>query len=285
MLIEFNVSNYKSLAEKVCMSMLPSRGASHLHRTGSNYYPEALKVAALYGPNGAGKSNVVGALSNLQIILQHSAKTNSTTAMPYSPFVYDSSLRRSPTIYEVIFSFDEVVWRYRLSHDRHKIHQEELFARNHETSVERTIFTRSLDAELDVTEIYLGPSIRKHRKLLVENTNLNQSFLSKLDQFGEAEVRSAYLWLTILLRPIQSIEHFPKSVTAEKLSEAAYKTAIMSFLEAVGIPLQDISVDTNELDVSMDDDGYSFVSDSADAIYTFNESFITRINFNDYSKC
>ncbi|MCF6292357.1 MAG: AAA family ATPase, partial [Robiginitomaculum sp.] len=130
MLLEFTVGNFRSFAEEQTFSMLPLKGASNVHQTRGAYYPEVMKIAALYGANGAGKSNLVNAIDEFRGIVWSSAEWNSTRNLPYQPFLYDSTLRQAPTTFEMIFSSGERFWRYGFSYNSTRIQSEWLFSRS-----------------------------------------------------------------------------------------------------------------------------------------------------------
>jgi AAA15 family ATPase/GTPase len=58
MLLEFNVSNFKSIKEKQTLSMVAASGNELEHNTmetGLKSLPRALRSMAIYGPNASGK--------------------------------------------------------------------------------------------------------------------------------------------------------------------------------------------------------------------------------------
>ena len=80
MIIEFTVGNYKSIKDKVTLSMVaanitaenPSVDANNVFEAGKNL--RLLKSAAIYGANASGKSNVLGALNFMQQFVRNSSK-------------------------------------------------------------------------------------------------------------------------------------------------------------------------------------------------------------------
>ncbi len=66
MLIRFEASNFRSLAENAELSMVAVDRSRDEARPAPLLGESLLTVAAIYGPNASGKSNVVAALSWLK---------------------------------------------------------------------------------------------------------------------------------------------------------------------------------------------------------------------------
>jgi len=95
MLIEFKVSNYRSIGEEQILSLIPDnkRGDSsdNIISVGKH---SALNAIALYGPNASGKSNLLLSMSLLDKLIHLSARSSSTTELPYVCLETDGSKDR-----------------------------------------------------------------------------------------------------------------------------------------------------------------------------------------------
>jgi AAA15 family ATPase/GTPase len=88
MLIEFKVANYRSIGEEQILSLIPaSQQKEYLDNIISNGKHNALNALAIYGANGSGKSNLLLALSLLDKLVHLSARSSSTTKLPFDPFL------------------------------------------------------------------------------------------------------------------------------------------------------------------------------------------------------
>ncbi|MCF6220550.1 MAG: ATP-binding protein [Robiginitomaculum sp.] len=287
MLIEFSAENFRSFAKKQTFSMVPAVGSSRIHSLDNNFYPEVLKVSAIYGANGSGKSNLVDSLGYFQHVLRRSAKLNSTDKISYDPHVLDASYSRSPSCFEVVFYFDKQFWRYGFSVSEKQVHKEWLFVRNEKPrSRETHLFQRSIDKP-----IYLHSSLGKYGRLLNETTNPNQLWLSKLDQNNAEIVQPAFHWITFHLRPIGNLGHGYRTVTAEKCLNDQSKKAVTEFLQSVAINLVDIQVDDDRrkfspenlktmIEENLSDTGVFGIFD--DELVNFDISFIHRSKQNKF---
>lgn len=84
MLLEFKVSNYRSIGDELTISLVPaSKQRDYPQNVISKSKYQALNAISLYGPNGGGKSNILKSMSLLDKLVNISARTSSTTRLPY----------------------------------------------------------------------------------------------------------------------------------------------------------------------------------------------------------
>ena len=74
MLIQLSITNFRSIKDKVTISMLPIRYKDHLENIFEvNTDLSLLKSAVIYGANASGKSNLLRAFKALQYIVKESS--------------------------------------------------------------------------------------------------------------------------------------------------------------------------------------------------------------------
>lgn len=242
MLVQFSVENFRAIAERQTFSMEPGKGASHTHPTGSSRHPNLMKAAALYGANGSGKSSFVLALSFLQHLVTESGSFSSDESIPFQPHRLGKEWLQSPTRMEIIFSIANQIWRYGFAVNGQRIIEEWLYCRPNKTSRESYFFIR--DSSGNTPSI--SRKLSSYRELLIEKTNANQLFLSKLDQFSSKATHPAYAWIAFGLRPISSVTEFPRAITADFCKDPQNKDAVSSLLRAMDIALDTIEIATHE---------------------------------------
>jgi len=241
MLLEFKVSNFRSIAEEQTFSMLPSMTKSRSFSTDSHFYPKALKVSAMYGPNGSGKTNFVKAIEFLQKVLRHSGKFNSSDKLKLDQHLLSKELLQKPTTFDIKFSAWGDVWRYYIAIHKNVVISEKLTKRNKAPrSQERTIFDRESKT--------LHDDLKSYSNVVWKQTNPNQLILSKLDQNNDVVTQKAYEWLVYYLRTIRKLEDFPKGPTIEYLTNSTTSKLVLNFLQAAHIFVDDINVSEIELD-------------------------------------
>ena len=82
MLLEFKVSNYRSIGEEQTISLIPApKQKDYLQNIITRNKYQALNAVSLYGSNGGGKSNILKSMSLLELLVQISSRASSTTSM------------------------------------------------------------------------------------------------------------------------------------------------------------------------------------------------------------
>lgn len=138
MLIRFEASNFRSIAEPVELSMVAidrQRGAT---REVPMLGESLLAVAAVYGPNASGKSNLIAAFSWLREAVQHSLRIWDDE-IPVEPFAFDGNLD-APSGFVVESTIDGVRFEYVLEANGERVLYEALF--HYPEKKRRRIFER-----------------------------------------------------------------------------------------------------------------------------------------------
>jgi uncharacterized protein len=176
MLIEFNVENYRSISDKVTLTMVPSQSQSKsysiINIESNSNIKRILKSLVIYGANGAGKTNTIHALSSMRGMVIKSKNFNrGDPCRYYYPFILDNEHSSKPTIFDVFFLKDNIEYHYEFAFDLERIIYESLSFFS-ETKEEIFIFKRSLDVFEPYRDIDFLTS-------LFQSTGDNVLFLSK----------------------------------------------------------------------------------------------------------
>jgi hypothetical protein len=90
MLIEFAVTNYRSIKQQQTLSLV-SANSSELQDTNTTAVLEGrldlVRTAAIYGPNASGKSNLIKALQTMIAIVLWSAQSQRGDEVPVTPYL------------------------------------------------------------------------------------------------------------------------------------------------------------------------------------------------------
>jgi hypothetical protein len=180
MLIEFKVSNFRSIKDEAILSMVaePSKSKS------MNYWEQELadsdpirllKVAAIYGPNASGKSNLLRAMYNLRRMLTSPAEAGGDIH-EYEPFSFDLDTREAPSVFDLTFVGPEnVKYRYMVKYDAHFVHEEVL--EYYPIGNQRILFHRLDDDEDElITLVKMGHDYRNKRIKVFRNQLLLSKF-------------------------------------------------------------------------------------------------------------
>jgi len=185
MLIEFAVTNFRSIKERQSISMLPSDRVKAENRKNPLFQIpgykdlEVLTLAALWGKNSAGKSNIIKAFHGLRWLVRHShnfTQGNFLDANEY--FRFDVGFESRPTVFEIDFvGGDQKRYTYLVEFTKIEILREEL----HLYVVGATGKTnrRKLYVRQSGQPISFGDDFKGLKKPIEERTRPNVLFLSK----------------------------------------------------------------------------------------------------------
>ena len=119
MLIQFSVSNFKSINNKVTLCMKASADNSHMQSTVKFGSTRLLTSALLFGANASGKSNILEALSAFRQLICGEASLKGI----YKPHFASNR----PTELDVIFAHGGIRYAYGVSFDASHIVCEYLY--------------------------------------------------------------------------------------------------------------------------------------------------------------
>ncbi len=190
MLIEFKVSNYRSIGEEQILSLIPAqKQKDYLDNIISKGKHFALNALAIYGANGSGKSNLLLAMDLLDKLIHLSARSSSTSKLPYDPFLLREGWDSKPTKFEITFVIDQDKYRYGIEFSKEEIVSEWLYRKSQGREV--MVFLRKTDI-IDTSSGFKGNS--KVIDAAIEATRPNALFLSTCDMLNVEEAKIIFLW-------------------------------------------------------------------------------------------
>ena len=105
MLIEFNVTNFRSIHDEQTLSMVCDVGKEHKDQntfaTGMRSVPNLLRSVVIYGPNAAGKSNIMEAMRSMRMFVALSHSMQEGENIEVEPFLLNSKSRMEPSEFVV----------------------------------------------------------------------------------------------------------------------------------------------------------------------------------------
>ena len=194
MLLNFAVTNYRSIKERQVFSLMAVEGLPHeesLIRSKDGI--PILPVALLFGANASGKSNILQAFGMMRQMVLNSVRLNpDDTLDEYEPFLLDEESRGNNTEFEIEFIADagqnvELHYRYGFSFSGKIISEEWLYRQEGNTN-EVELFTR-IGGKVQVNETEFPEGKGKEDTL-----NSNRLFLSLIAQLNGAQSKEIILW-------------------------------------------------------------------------------------------
>lgn len=173
MLINFTISNYRSIAKEASFSLVASSLKDLPENTIKTERIELLTTGVVYGPNSAGKSNLLFALDLMKHFILDSHTFLPDQKLEFRPFLFISGMEKIPTAFEIIILVEGVRYRYGFAYNEKEIIEEWLYFSSKEK--ERVLFKRVKDEISPNTRIF-----KEAKDNLIEQTKDNSLFLSVL---------------------------------------------------------------------------------------------------------
>lgn len=194
MLLQFSVTNHRSIKETAIISMKVAADKTMKEILIS---PDGKKklvpVMAIYGANAAGKSNVIHALLLMrEMICGSYAKPLKGDNLPYEPFAFVNGTM-DPTIFEIIYYNEGVKYAYGFSFDKDKIINEYLY--HWPNGREALVFSRE-------EEKYEFRESVQEQMTLSRRTSENRLYLTSSNEWNCSQTEKAYLWFQKNLRGV-----------------------------------------------------------------------------------
>lgn len=246
MLLEFRVSNFRSVGKEQVLSLIPTRSQKeYSENIISDGKYTSLNGLVMYGANGSGKSNIIRAMSVMTEIIHMSAKTSSTTKLPYDPFLLREGLSGEDTKFEISFVIHDIRYRYGFCYNILSITKEWLFRKA--IGRETKLFERQGDI-IDVSSGFKGS--QKLVDLAIEATRDNTLFLSTCDMLNVEEAKIIISWVS-KLNVINGVHTQPLEIqTASLLQNPVYSDKIKQYLKSICLDIKDVAVQTKEFEDS-----------------------------------
>jgi AAA15 family ATPase/GTPase len=252
MLLEFKVSNYRSIGDEQTISLIPApKQKDHLQNIITKGRHQALNAISFYGPNGGGKSNILKAMSLMDRLVHISARTSSTTRLPYDPFLLREGWKDKPTRFEISFVINKNRYRYGLEFTESEIKKEWLFRKS--TGREVNLFEREGEV-IDTSSGFNSPDqgFNGSKKIIdaaIEATRNNALFLSTCDMLNIEEAKSILKWFKHFnMLDGLNIEEDIRTVSLSESNE--YNKKIRQYLSSLGLGLFDVQITTKDFDES-----------------------------------
>ena len=246
MLLEFRVSNYRSIKEEQCLSLVPIESDATLHA--KNVYepnnalvPSVLRGCAVYGANASGKSNLFLAMSVMQAIVRDSATlVQAGQSLNVQSYVFDEESRSAPTAFEVDLLIDGVRYQYGFSLTPERIQEEWLLV--YKSSKAQRWFSRKR-GEGDAPDVYeFGAYFLGAKDLWKKATRDNALFLSTAVQLNCDQLRPLWNWMTGSWVILPAMVSLTIDLTVKAVESGGKKAEVMELLNSADLGIADVDI-------------------------------------------
>jgi uncharacterized protein len=245
MLIEFNVTNYRSIRETQTLAMTCSKYYKGLEDTNCfdssvSGLPGLLRAAVIYGPNAGGKSNLMKAIQFMQAFVLASHSHQEGQKIKASPFALSTESRTEPSKFEASFVQDRVRYQYGFAVTPVRVTKEWLLA--YPEGKAQRWFERTYDQKADEENWYFGSKFGGRKQLWQEATRKNALFLSTAIQLNNEQLKPVFNWFQERLAVIALGAEINLDFSIEQCESEEGKSRIMKFMNSADISIADIEV-------------------------------------------
>lgn len=241
MLVEFSVSNFRSIRERQTLSLVADSGKelrdTHVVERGAPATPDLVRSAVIYGANAAGKSNLILALQFMKgFVLDSARESRAGDPIDVKPFRLDDHSNGAPSEFEVVFVHDGVRYQYGFEINRTEVLAERLIA--YPEGRAQRWFERGREEE----PWHFGPSFKGARGLWADATRRNALFLSTAVQLNARQLQPVYDWFRDQLRVISLADIGEAFSVSQCEKDPAERARIAHFLKVADIAIAGVDV-------------------------------------------
>ena len=249
MLIEFSVTNYRSILERQTLNMAASSYFKEYDALNTfvpqqdDRIPRLLRSAVLYGPNASGKSTLIQALKFVEDRVVSSQKESQAgDEIDVSPFKLTAKSRDSDSEFEITFVEQGVRYEYGFRCNRLRFTEEWLFA--YPQGRPQKWFHRVYDKEEDkdaykFSSAFLGG---RQRQGWAAQTRSNALFFSTAIQLNNAQLKPAFDWFKLRLRILDSTRGLGYSYTVKRCIKDEDRFKVVAFMNSADLSITDIQL-------------------------------------------
>lgn len=243
MLIGFNFKNYTSFYDENLFTMKASADKKYKEiNTFTTCYGDLLKSAFIFGSNGSGKSNFISAIDFMKRFVTAELSLQSKLISNVNNFAFHKSSDDIPSLFEVKFIVNDVVYRYGFEILKGEINKEYLYKRiNRETN----IFNRTSP---DFNDISLTSDM-DNVKELKKNTRRDTLFLYWANGGNNEMAMAVYNWF-------DNVQIFDADNTGQLL------TATIDYIDSTQSGKDNVLTLLQKADVNILDFDYELVDDA-----------------------
>jgi uncharacterized protein len=251
MLIEFSVTNYRSILERQTLNMAASTYFKELEPLNTfipdqnGDLPRLVRSTVLYGPNASGKSTLIQALRFVkQQVLNSQKESQAGDAIDVAPFKLTAASRAADCEFEVTFVEKDVRYEYGFRCNTDRFTEEWLIA--YPLGRAQKWFHRVFDTEAGKDVFKFSPTFLggRQRQAWASQTRPNALFFSTAIQLNNEQLKAAFDWFKLRLRVIAAAQNLTASYTVTRCKQTEDKQKILAFMNSADLSIADIELKT-----------------------------------------
>jgi AAA15 family ATPase/GTPase len=245
MIIEFSVSNFRSIRDEARLSFVATTdkelAASNLIETGLLAAPRITRSAVIYGANASGKSNLILALLDLKSLVT-SSFTGMKPGQPFGfqPFKLELASVIKPTELEVTFVLNGVRHQYGCAFNAERIIEEWLHV--YVNPKPQAWFYRKFDVDANEDKYVYSNHLKGDKEVWQKATRPNALFLSTAAQHNSEQLLPIYRWFSEKLVVLPMGSSFTPDQTVNCLQNESLRNKVIGLITAADVGINDVSL-------------------------------------------
>ena len=255
MIIDFSITNYRSIRDKQTLYLLAKKKQSDLQENKVSFenlrgFKSILsKGCVIYGHNASGKSNLlIGFYFFSDFIANSYRDVKPSKGIPVVPFLLDEDSRFKDSEFEVNFIIDNVRYNYEIKLNGTRVTYESLKA--YPNAIAQDWYTRTWNNEKKDYDWYSGDAEKYgFNEPYAKKTRENVSFLSYANEEKNDKLKRIYDWFDSIIFLTGDLRNLPEIITANELKkETLGKRKALEFIRRADIGINDLKLNKKEFD-------------------------------------
>ncbi|SMN11957.1 hypothetical protein SPBRAN_156 [uncultured Candidatus Thioglobus sp.] len=277
MLLEFSVTNFRSIKEKQTLSLLKSKlkddGLEGNYSTitlSTGKTLDVLNSAVIYGANASGKSNLVLAMQTMFNIIEQSTNYQKNQGiLGIELFSFSQENVKQPTEFELDFIDDGVRFVYGFSATQEKIIDEWLY--QYPKGSPQNLIDRQATSQWGTMS-----GLKGKKKTWQESTKDNSLFFSTAVQLNSSQLTNIFYSIMKFRFAIHEFNH--PMITIDAIENNGKKQQVLGFLNRADMSIKDIIIETKAVDMESIPENQRIVAE-VDGIRVKTKHVETNIGF------
>lgn len=258
MIIDYSITNYRSIKEKQTLYLLAKSKKSDIQENKifsfskmKGFRSILSKGCVIYGHNASGKSNLLEAFkffANFALDSQRYVKPSAK--IPIVPFLLDEESKYRDSEFEVNFILEDVRYNYEIRLNSTRVTYESLKA--YPNAIAQDRYTRVWNSEKG-NYVWTSGDPEKYGfdEKIAQRTRENVTFLSFVNEEKNDIFRKVYDWFDAIVFLKGELDVFPETFTAAEIDEAKLdKESALNFIKCADIGIQTLNLNKREFDSS-----------------------------------
>lgn len=241
MLIQYAVSNYKSIKDEIIINFARIDGESDDNWTIPVEEPRCrlYNVIGLMGPNASGKSNIIDSFYFAIRFIKNTISRKEKSKIKVEPFLLDDQTQKQPSSFEFIYIYQGIKYVYGFSVNSVRVEEEYLLA--YYSAKPTTVFERQNGTEYR----FRGNDVSRQRELSGK-TNANRLYLPVAAEWGYDKLSGAYAWFENVFDQYENVRI--SDVLENIVVDEKKKSILLESLQNADFNITDIYVKKRKLE-------------------------------------